>query len=309
MHLFHSHEHDECCHGPVPDKLNRSFAIAVVLNTLLVVGEFAGGLYSGSVALLADAGHNLSDVAGLVLAWVANWLRSRKATYRWTYGFRSFTILAANINAILIVLAIVGVSIESIRRLIQPVDVEELPVIVVALFAALLNFWTASLLSGKRDDLNVQGAYLHMMADAAVSVAVVVGASLIWLTGWIWLDPGLSLAICILLSFGTWRLLKESTSMLMQAAPNNLEFEDVKSLLMSTPEIVEVQDLHIWSLSTTEVALSARIRCPDLDALSQDPFLRDLHASLHQEFSIGHSTIEITRGENDLLGCNLSPPT
>ena len=309
MHLLHNHSSDSssCCSGNIDArKLNRSFAIAVVLNIALVICEAAGGFLSGSVALLADAGHNLSDVAGLILAWGAHWLRGQGGGQRWTYGLRSFTILAATLNSVLIVVAIIGVAIESTRRLIDPTEVAELPVLCVALVAALLNFATARLLSGNTDDLNVQGAYLHMMADAAVSLAVVIGAALIMLTDWNWIDPGISLAICILLSIGTWRLLRESTSMLMNAAPSGLDLQDIATFLGSSPEVTSVDDLHVWSISTTEIALTARICCPQLSGPGQDELLRELHERLSNDFGIHHSTIEVTHDSDGQEGCALT---
>ncbi|MEM7476413.1 MAG: cation diffusion facilitator family transporter [Planctomycetota bacterium] len=305
MHLLPSHENG-CCHGDAANlKLNRSFCIAVVLNTLLVIGEAGCGLWSGSMALLADAGHNLSDVAGLILAWWAHWLRGKSAGGRWTYGKRSFTILAANVNALLIIVAIVGVAVESVRRMFAPSEVLEMPVIFVALFAAVLNFATARLLAGGRDDLNVRGAYLHMLTDAAVSLAVVVGAVLMMFTDWHWVDPGLSIAICFVLAFGTWELLRESTSMMMNAAPRKLDVVEVREFLESTPGVEEVADLHIWSVSTVDVALTARLLCPECTAEQQDQLLAQLHHDLDHEFGISHRTIEVQRGQHQDMGCSL----
>lgn len=310
MHLLHNHASDSpsCCSGNVDaEQLNRSFAIAVLLNIALVVCEAAGGFLSGSVALLADAGHNLSDVAGLILAWGAHWLRGRGGGQRWTYGLRSFTILAATLNAILIVVAIIGVAIESTRRLFEPTEVAEIPVLLVALVAAVLNFATARLLSGNSDDLNVRGAYLHMLADAAVSVAVVIGAVLIMVTDWNWIDPGISLAICVLLSIGTWRLLRESTAMLLNAAPSSLDLGDIATSLGSSPEVASVDDLHVWSVSTTELALTARLCCPGLSGPQQDELLKELHQNLFDDFGIRHSTIEVNHDSQTQEGCVLSP--
>lgn len=295
MHLGH-HDcgHDHAHHT----QLNRSFAIAVVLNVLLVIGEAVGGVLSHSVALLADAGHNLSDVAGLILAWWAHWLRSVGPSGRWTYGRRPFTILAANLNGILIVAAIVGVGYESIRRLISPVELEEVPVLIVGLIAAGLNFATARLLTtgGQQEkDLNVRGAYLHMLADAAVSVAVVIGAAVIFFTDWYWLDPLISLGICALLAFGVWDLLRESTSLLMHAAPKATDVEEVSEFLLATPEVEAVGDLHIWSVSTTDVLLTAHLVCPGLDAESRDALVRELHEGLEGHFGIAHATLEVTQ--------------
>ena len=303
MHLHHAgcDHHDQRS----PRRLNRAFAIAVILNVLLVIGEAVGGLLSGSMALLADAGHNLGDVAGLILAWWAHWLQGRGRSGRWTYGWRSFTIVAANLNGLLLVFAIVGVSVESIRRLFVPSDIAEIPVVVVALVATVLNFATARLLASDGQDLNVRGAYLHMLADAAVSLAVVLGAVLMMATGWMWVDAVISLSICVVLAIGTWGLLRESTSMLMHAAPLQLDVEQVRSSIQSETAVAGVVDLHIWSVSTTDVLLTARLLCPQLTAEQQDELLDRLHSSLQQEFAISHATLEIIRGTELQRECPL----
>lgn len=295
MHLSPHGQGSACHHTSDSLPLNRSFAIAVVLNVLLVVGEAIGGWMAGSMALLADAGHNLSDVAGLLMAWWAHWLRGRSAGGRWTYGWRSFTILAAHLNGVLLVVAIMGVSLESIRRLFEPSQVAELPVLYVASLATLLNFATARLLASATHDLNVRGAYLHMLADAAVSLAVVVGAVVMMFTNWQWLDPAISLSICCVLVLGTWRLLRDSTGMLMHAAPRDLELDDLRDYFVTHAPIAEVEDLHVWSVSTTDVVLTVRLLCPLLEAREQDALRNRLHEGLREEFGIGHATIEIAR--------------
>lgn len=279
--------------------------MAVFLNVVLVVAEALGGFWAGSMALLADAGHNLSDVAGLILAWWANWLRGRGRQGRWTYGLRSFTILAANMNGILLVVAIVGVSYESIHRLFAPSPIAEVPVLVVAAIAALLNFGTARLLSGGGSDLNVRGAYLHMLADAAVSVAVVVGALLIMVTGWNWVDPAISLAICAVLTFGTWQLLRESTAMMMHAAPREVDLTELQQYLQAFPEVESVLDLHIWSVSTTDVLLTVKLHCPGVSAEEQDEMLREMHAGLRDHYCVSHATIEVFRNQEMAGVCAL----
>lgn len=307
MHLGpHHHGHSHACgsddhHG----KWNRAFGLAVLLNVLLVVAEALGGFWTGSMALLADAGHNLSDVAGLVLAWGAHWLRGKGRQGRWTYGWRSFTILAANLNGVLLVVAIVGVSYESIHRLMAPSPIAEVPVLVVAAIAALLNLGTARLLLGGGSDLNVRGAYLHMLADAAVSVAVVVGALLIMATGWNWIDPAVSLAICAVLTFGTWQLLRESTEMMMHAAPREFDLAGVQEYLRAFPEVANVVDLHIWSVSTTDVLLTAKLHCPGVSAADQDAMLREMHAGLDLQYCVSHATLEVFRDEEMAEVCAL----
>lgn len=303
MHLGHDCDHHHGEHL----KLNRSFALAVGLNIALVIGEAVGGFFAHSMALLADAGHNLSDVAGLILAWWAHWLRGVSPSGRWTYGRRAFTILAANINGILLVAAIVGIGFESFRRLFEPAELAEIPVLIVGLVAAGLNFATARLLTAgghQEKDLNVRGAYLHMLADAAVSVAVVLSALVIMVTNWNWLDPAISLGICVILAIGTWGLLRESTILLMQAAPKSTDVEEVRAFLSSTPAVDSIADLHIWSVSTTDVLLTAHLVCPALDASQRDALVRELHDDLARQFGISHATIEVTStqdGECSLL--------
>ena len=304
MHLGpHSHS-DDCGHHHGPTDLTLAFGLAVVLNILLVVGEAVGGFIAGSVALLADAGHNLGDVVGLILAWGAHWLRNKPNSGRWTYGLRSFTTLAASINGILLVCTVIGIGIESVRRLYMPTDISEIPVLVVAFTAALINFATARLLAGQNHDLNVRGAYLHMLADAAVSMAVVVGAIVIMLSGWQWIDPAISIGICIALGIGTWGLLKESTSLLMNAAPRHIEIEKLKQWLASYPEIDSVTDLHVWSVSTTDVLLTARIHCPTSEDCT-DTLLNELHFQLAEKFQIAHATIEIRNETSEATSCPL----
>lgn len=305
-HSGHSHwGHHHGLHAHAPKNLNWSFAIAIILNIGLVVGEVIGGWLAGSMALLADAGHNLGDVAGLIVAWWAHWLRDKGTGERWTYGFRAFTILAANINGVMIVAAIIGVGFESIRRLFVPTEVAEVPVLWVALFAAVLNFATAKLLSSNQEDLNVRGAYFHMLADAAVSLAVVLGALVMLVSGWQWVDPAISLGICVVLSLGTWQLLRESTSMMLHAAPQELNLGEIRAFLLGQAKVTQVLDLHVWSVSTTDVLLTARICCPEAEAMEQDVQLRQLHHDLKHTFGIRHATLEIVRECDDSQLCSL----
>lgn len=285
--------------------MGRVFLLAIALNVLLVLGEAIAGLIAGSMALIADAGHNLSDVLGLVLAGLAEWLRKGQAAGRWTYGKRSFTILAAQMNGVLLVAAIVGILSESLRRLWMPTEVLEGPVLIVAAVAVLLNLLTAWLLLGHQDDLNIHAAYLHMVADAGVSLAVVAGTALVMWTGWRWIDPALGIGICIVLSISTVRLLWKATTMMLHAAPSAENVAQIAQFLASLPEVHDVVDLHVWNVSTTDLLLSARLVCPSLDQKQQDAFLQRIHEALEAQFGIRHATVELLHTPPQQPHCSL----
>lgn len=283
-------------HSHAPKNFDRAFAIGVGLNVGFVVIEVVFGLFSNSLALLADAGHNLSDVLGLLLAWGASILVRRKPTQRHTYGLRRASVLAALINAIILLLAVGAIAWEAILRFGQPEAVESGTVILVASIGVLINGVTAWLfMSGKKQDVNIRGAYLHMAADAAISLGVVVTAIAMYFTGWLWLDPVVSLAIAVVIGISTWGLLSESLNLALDAVPANIESEKVEAYLASLPGVKEVHDLHIWAMSSTEVALTVHLVKPD--AMIDDALLEQINNELREKFSIQHTTVQFELGD------------
>lgn len=294
-HLHH-HSHGDHAHGPAhhhaPADFGRAFAIGIVLNTAFVVIEATYGFLSGSMALVADAGHNLSDVLALFLAWGASIAAKRAPTQRFTYGFKSSTILAALANAVLLLITIGGIAFETLHRLAQPAPVEGMTVVVVAGIGIIINAGTALLfLRGSKDDLNIRGAYLHMAADALVSVGVVLAGLALIMTGASWIDPLTSLVIVAIIAWGTWGLLKDSVKMGLLGVPEGISERAVRSYLGSLPGVEAVHDLHIWPMSTTETALTAHLFMPA--GHPGDRLLHQIAAELAQLHQINHSTIQI----------------
>lgn len=286
----HGHDHGQV-HGPV-DATSRAFAVGVTLNLVFVAVEAGFGLWADSLSLLADAGHNFSDVLGLLAAWWAVSLSRRAPAGRYTYGLRASTIVAAFANAILLVVAVGGISWEALRRLAEPVPVGELTMISVALVGVVINVITAVMLSrGRQDDMNMRGAYLHMVADAAVSVGVVVAGVGIILTGWLWLDPLVSLVIAVVILAGTWGLFRESLRLSLHAVPAGIDLAAVCDYLQQLPGVREVHDLHVWGMSTTETALTAHLVMSG--GHPGDAFLRRVAGELESKFRIGHPTLQI----------------
>jgi len=287
----HGHDHHGHDHGPV-DPTSRAFAIGVTLNLAFVAVEVGFGLWSDSLSLLADAGHNFSDVLGLLAAWWAINLAKRLPSMRFTYGLRASTIVAAFANAILLVVAVGGISWEALRRLADPVPVGELTMISVALVGVVINLATAFMLSkGRHDDMNMRGAYLHMVADAAVSVGVAIAGVGIILTGWLWLDPAVSLAIGAVILVGTWSLFRESLRLSLHAVPAGIDANLVMAYLQQLPGVRGVHDLHVWGMSTTETALTAHLVMTG--GHPGDEFLRRVAGELEAKFRIGHPTLQI----------------
>lgn len=295
------HGHHHHAHGPA--NYNRAFAIGTALNLGFVLVEAAFGVIANSVALLADAGHNLSDVLALLLAWGAAWLTRRQPTSRHTYGFGSSSILASLINAMLLLVAVGAIAFEAVGRIFRPEPVAELTVIWVAAAGILVNGATAWMfMRGRERDINIRGAYLHMASDAAVSAGVVVAAVAIWATGWYWLDPLASLAISVVIVLGSLDLLKESTRLAMAAVPGGVDRAGVERYLAGLPGVGAVHDLHIWAISTTETALTAHLVRPAMGP--DDEFLRGVATELKTRFGIGHCTIQV---EHDGADCHLAP--
>lgn len=291
-----------------PTNYNKIFSIGILLNIAFVVAEVIYGLTSNSMALLADAGHNLSDVLGLILAWGANFISKRQATRRRTYGWKSATIMAALINSILLMSAIGGIAWESIRRINSPLAIQGDIILIVAAIGFVINALTAMLfLEGRKKDLNIRGAFLHMAADAGVSLGVAVGGIAIIFTGKTWIDPILSLIISVIILVGTWQLFKNSMNMILQAAPQEIDVQGIWDYLLSLTGVKEVHDFHIWAMSTSETALTAHIVKPIVE--NEDDFLLMVCKKLKNDFNIDHVTIQIERTnipESCDLECHLN---
>jgi cobalt-zinc-cadmium efflux system protein len=286
--MAHHHHHHESVN------YNRAFGIGIALNVAYVAAEAGFGLASGSLALLADAGHNLSDVLGLLMAWGGHYLAGLPPTATRTYGWRSSSILAALFNALLLLAAIGGISWEAVRRFWEPQPTAGATVMIVAGLGVVINTLTALLfLKGRKHDLNIRGAFLHMAADAAVSVGVVLAGWGIIATGWQWLDPAVSLAIALVIFISTWDLLKDSLNLAMHAVPPGIDATKVREYLESLSGVDNVHDLHIWAMSTTEIALTAHLVKPDIG--DDDAFLAYVAQELHDRFGVEHATLQLER--------------
>ena len=289
--LGHAHDHHHG-HSHAPASFGRAFAVGITLNLGFVVVEAVYGVIAGSMALVADAGHNLSDVLGLVIAWTASVLAARPPSARFTYGFKSSSILAALGNAAFLLVALGAILVETIRRLIEPEPVAGGPVMAVAAVGIVINTATALMfMRGRKHDINIRGAYLHMAADAAVSAGVVVAGLLITLTGAQWIDPVTSLLIVGIIAVGTWGLLKDSLRMGLHAVPPGIDERKVRHFLNSLSGVEAVHDLHIWPMSTTETALTAHLVMPG--GHPGDSFLHQLAHELDHDFGIGHATVQV----------------
>ena len=299
MGAGHDHNHGHAHgHTHAPKDFGRAFAIGVLLNSAFVLIEAGFGLWSGSMALVADAGHNLSDVMSLLIAWGAAYMSTRPANSRYTYGYKSSSILAALANAGLLLVALGAILFETIDRLFDPRPVEGWTMVAVAGVGIVINAATAMLFfSGRKHDLNIRGAYLHMAADALVSVGVVIAGIAILLTGAWWIDPVTSLVIVAIIGAGTWGLLKDSVKMGLLAVPDRIDEPAVRAFLSALPGVTAVHDLHIWPMSTTETALTAHLVMPG--GYPGDTFLRDLAHELGHDFGIEHATVQVEVGEGD----------
>lgn len=298
-HQDHDHGHDHShSHGPGHShetaNFDRAFAIGVVLNSGLVVGQIVFGLIAHSLALVADAGHNFADVLGLLLAWWASRLVKSVPTRRHTYGLRGVSILAALANAVLLLVSMGAVGWEAITRLQNPPPVHGNIVIWLASIGIVVNGVSAWLFfSGRKSDLNIRGAFLHLAADAAISLGVVgAGVAMVW-TGKLWIDPVASLVIVVVILYGTWGLLKDSVNLSLQAVPGHIDRDAVEQFLKELPGISNVHDLHIWAMSTKETALTAHL--VKSDGSIDDKLLGNIAHALREKFSIGHATIQLER--------------
>ena len=292
----HAHTHDHAGHGHAhhhaPANFDRAFQIGIVLNTAFVAVEAFFGWWLDSLALLADAGHNLSDVAGLVLAFVAVLAGRRRASVRYTYGFKRASILAAFANALLLLVAMGSLGWEAITRLHAPVPIAGVPVMVVAAIGIVVNGATALLfMRGDSHDLNIRGAYLHMAADALVSAGVVAAGALTLAFGWTWLDPVASLVIVLVIVWSTWRLMRQSTHLLFDGVPEHIALPAVRAYLAALPGVASVADLHVWAMGTEQTALTAHLLVHA--GQGGDVFLRDATDGLQSHFGIAHVTLQL----------------
>ncbi len=299
----HAHGHGGG-HVHAPASFGKAFAIGIALNAGFVVVEVVYGVLSNSMALLADAGHNLGDVLGLLVAWTASVLVRRAPSARFTYGLRGSSILAALFNAIFLLLTVGAISWEAIQRFSNPEPVAGQTVMIVAAVGVVVNGVTAWLFAaGRKGDLNVSGAFAHMAADALVSLGVVIAGLVILLTGWLWLDPVVSLVINVVIVWGTWGLLLASVGMSMAGVPAQIDPAQVRGFLVERPGVAAIHDLHIWSMSTTEIALTCHLVMPE--GHPGDAFIHGLCEELTARFAINHSTVQIEVDQH--LACALAP--
>lgn len=302
--MSHHHHHGHHHHHPAPGDKGRAFAIAIGLNTAFVAIEFIYGFIANSTALMADAGHNLSDVLGLVLAWGAAMLTKSAPTSRFTYGLRGSSILAALGNALLLMVASGAIALEAARRVIHPEMVAGSTVSIVALVGVLVNGFSAWLfVAGSKDDINVRGAYQHMAADAVLSLGVVVSGLVVMYTGWTWLDPAVSLVLVVTIVIGTWSLLRESLQMVLAGVPASVDPTGITAYLAAQSGVSEVHDVHIWAMSTTETALTAHLVMPD--GYPGDAFIDAIVSKLREDFSIHHCTLQVEQGTTKHSSCAL----
>ncbi|MGE0596407.1 MAG: cation diffusion facilitator family transporter [Hyphomonadaceae bacterium] len=299
MHGHHGHahgaHHDHAHHHPAPS--DKRYTIAIALNLGFVLIEAAAGFVANSTALLSDAAHNLSDVLGLALAGGAAWLAKRAASDQRTYGFSKATVLAALANALVLVAVSGGILWEALSRFANPEPVQGALVMAVAAAGVIVNGGTALLfLAGRKNDVNVRGAYLHMMADAGVSAAVIVAGLAIWATNLAWIDPAVSVAVVALILWSTWGLLRESLDLALDAAPAHIDVAAVRAMLAEQPGVIAVHDLHVWAMGATEPALTAHLVRPEG---GDDAFLTGLRDAISARFGVKHVTIQIERAQRD----------
>jgi len=291
-HHHHHHGHGDHSHSHAPETFGKAFAIGTALNLAFVMVEAGYGISAGSMALLADAGHNLSDVLSLLIAWTAATLSRRQAGGRYTYGLRSSSILAAFINAVFLIGVLVVIAVEAVHRLVEPAPVPGGTVMIVAAAGLVVNGITALMFArGRKGDLNIRGAFLHMTADAAISAGVVVAGYAMYRTGLLWIDPAVSLALVFIIAVGTWGLLWESVNMALHAAPIGVDPVEIEHFLRTRDGVEDIHDLHVWPMSTTETALTAHLLVPS--GYPGDQFVADIALALRQAFAIDHATIQI----------------
>jgi cobalt-zinc-cadmium efflux system protein len=297
QHHDHSH-HDHSHHGhshAAPQKINQAFIWAVALNLGFTLIEAGYAFVANSMSLLADAGHNLGDVFGLLFSWGANWLLTKPANQQYSYGYKKTTILAALSNALLLVLATGVISYESILRLLHPKPITEIIIIAVAAIGIVINGGTALLfIKNSKEDLNIKSAFIHLASDALLSLGVVITGTIVFFTKWLWLDPFVGLCIAVTILIGTWNLMRDSVNLILDAVPRHIKQDKVLQYLKDLPGVVAIHDLHIWGLSTREVALSAHLVMPEHQLTDHD--LHKINDHLKSEYKIDHATLQIERG-------------
>ena len=303
-HAHDPHDHDHHGHSHAPADFGRAFAIGITLNIAFVATEAFYGFLSNSMALIADAGHNLSDVLGLAIAWLAAGLAKRPPSGRYSYGYKGATILASLTNAVVLLVAMGALAWEAMQRFVTPEPVESRTIIIVAAIGIVINLATALLFAkGRHDDINIRGAYLHMAADAGISAAVVAAGFAIMATGWLWLDPTITLVIVAVIVWATWGLLRESLSMSLQAVPRTVDVAAVRQFLGTRPGVISLHDLHVWGMSTTEVAMTAHLV---MDGKHPgDAFLMHLSRELKHHHGISHVTVQIETDPRTV--CDVAP--
>ncbi len=286
--MSHNHSHS---HTPETRDFNKAFIIGIALNIIYIVVEVTYGILVDSLALIADAGHNLSDVLGLILAWAASYLVKKSATDKYTYGFKKSSVLAAFLNAMILLVAIGVIIWEAINRFSEPREIPGTTIMIVAGVGVVINAVTAWLFfSGRKHDLNIKGAFMHMAADAGISLGVVMVGLILTFTNLYWLDPVVSIVIALIIFWGTWDLLKDSTSLALDAVPRDVDKEGVENYLDSLPEIDGFHDLHIWAMSTTETAMTVHVVVPKKD--DRNKLITKISTDLREKFGIVHTTIQ-----------------
>jgi cobalt-zinc-cadmium efflux system protein len=300
-HNHHSHDHG---HGATKEsEMGVAFAWGIGLNSIFIVTEIVFGILSGSMALIADAVHNLSDVIGLVMSWVAMILSKKNPQGRYTYGYRSATILSVLLSTVILFVAVGGIMWSAITRIGEPVEVESIVIMIVASVGIFINGLSAWLLSRGKSDLNVKGAFLHLVADAAVSAGVVIAAIIIYFTGWTILDPIISIVISAVVLYSGWGVLRDAIRLSLNATPDSVSLDEVKTYLRSLSGVSRIHDIHIWSMSTTEIAMTGHLVMPSFTG--DDQFLHDICHDMKERFGIGHATFQIEKGEG--AECELEP--
>jgi len=306
MHAHTDNHHHDHAHGSDDfASVNMSFVIAVGANLAFTVIEAVYGFLTNSVSLLGDAGHNLSDVLGLLLAWGAAVLAGKATSSAYSYGFRKSTILAAVINAVILVLAAGFIAWESVEKFITPSPIAATAVMVVAAIGIGVNAGTALLfMKGSKHDLNLRGAFLHLAYDAAISAGVVVAALVVMVTGWLWIDPLMGLAIVAVILLGTWGLLRDSVNLIIDAVPQHIDQEEVRSYLREIDGVVDIHDLHIWAMSTRENCLTAHLVMPENTLWDNEESYARINADLERRFNIHHATLQVEKDETCAVDCD-----